>query len=61
MIRLAKIMPRYINISKRWKFFLLGILRIVDGLIIVLSFAHLTSDIYAEVLFSDWFSDCEDR
>lgn len=52
MIKRAKVV-------RRWKFWLLGWVRVLDGLVIVLSLGYLTGRFYSNVIFSDWANDID--
>lgn len=50
---------RKAKVHKHWKFWLIGWVSIIEGLIIVLSLGYLTSRIRADVLFSEWAEDID--
>ena len=54
---MKRIQQTRLNGSSRFKFWVLGLATLGEGLVITLSLGYLTCDWRAEVVFSDWYED----
>ena len=57
---MSKSHPHYCKVTKRYKWWILHVVKLFDACVTVFTLGFFCSHYYGDLLFSEWMDDCND-